>query len=146
MGAIKIQTNGDHQELNQQILSATESLADMYDSPPQLVNVFPWPLFDVKKFTHLFDESGYFDSVTKEHAKEMDSYLKDTSFKKEFVHIVEGLKPEEIIPDVTQGARVDLLVMGSVGRDGLSAEVVGNTAEMILDDVECDVLVLKPQP
>ena len=39
---------------------------------------------------------------------------------------------------------VDLLVMGSVGRAGLAGVVVGNTAEKILRQVACSILVIKP--
>ncbi len=145
MGAIKIQTNGDHHDLNQQILSVTQGVAEMYEAAPQLVNVFPWPLVNVYQFKHLFDENGYFKELTEVHNKAMNKYLEGSSFDKKSVHIVEGLNPEEIIPDMAREARVDLLVMGSVGREGLAAAVVGNTAEKILDDLDCDVLVLKPE-
>jgi nucleotide-binding universal stress UspA family protein len=36
-------------------------------------------------------------------------------------------------------------VIGTVARSGLSGALIGNTAEVVLDAVESDVLVLKPQ-
>jgi nucleotide-binding universal stress UspA family protein len=35
-------------------------------------------------------------------------------------------------------------VIGTVARTGLSGALIGNTAEVVLDAVETDVLVLKP--
>ncbi|MNV85864.1 Universal stress protein E [compost metagenome] len=35
-------------------------------------------------------------------------------------------------------------VIGSVARTGLSGALIGNTAEVVLDVLESDVLVLKP--
>ncbi|MNW10654.1 Universal stress protein E [compost metagenome] len=35
-------------------------------------------------------------------------------------------------------------MIGSVARSGLSGALIGNTAEMILDTLDSDVLVLKP--
>jgi nucleotide-binding universal stress UspA family protein len=35
-------------------------------------------------------------------------------------------------------------VIGTVARSGLSGALIGNTAEVVLDAVESDVLVLKP--
>ena len=37
-----------------------------------------------------------------------------------------------------------LVVLGSVGRTGLTAALIGNTAEHIIDRLDCDVLTLKP--
>lgn len=34
--------------------------------------------------------------------------------------------------------------MGTVGRTGLSAALIGNTAEHVIDNINCDVLALKP--
>ena len=144
MGAIKIQTNGDHHDLNHKILDATQQLAKMGTDDTHLVNVFPWPMVDVNKFRHLFDESGYFDAAQKAHKKAMDEYLEKFDFDEDNVHVIEGLEPEDIIPDIVTEARVDLLVMGSVGREGLAAAMIGNTAEKILDELGCDVLALKP--
>ncbi len=144
MGAIKIQTNGDHHDLNHKILDVTQQLAKMGADEAHLVNVFPWPLVDINKFRHLFNESGYFDAVKQAHSDAMDEYLENHPFQESNVHVIEGLEPEEIIPEMTTEARIDLLVMGSVGRDGFSAAVIGNTAEKILDELDCDVLALKP--
>ncbi|MNN81792.1 Universal stress protein E [compost metagenome] len=35
-------------------------------------------------------------------------------------------------------------VIGSVARSGLSGALIGNTAEVVLDTLQSDVLVLKP--
>ena len=97
------------------------------------------------KFKHLFDDVDYFETAQNTHTKSMDKYLEKYDFDKDNIHIIEGLEPEEIIPDIASVVGVDLLVMGSVGRDGFEAALVGNTAEKILDELECDVLVLKPE-
>jgi universal stress protein E len=38
----------------------------------------------------------------------------------------------------------DLVVMGAVSRSGLKRVFIGNTAERVLNDLPCDVLVVKP--
>ena len=40
---------------------------------------------------------------------------------------------------------VDLLVMGSAGRTGFAGMILGNTAESLLPQVPCSVLVVKPR-
>ena len=40
--------------------------------------------------------------------------------------------------------RINLLVMGTVARGGVTAMVMGNTAERVLDNVDCSVIAVKP--
>ncbi|MDZ7686912.1 MAG: universal stress protein [Gammaproteobacteria bacterium] len=40
---------------------------------------------------------------------------------------------------------VDLLVMGTLSRSGIPGMLIGNTAERVLNDVDCSVLTLKPK-
>ena len=37
-----------------------------------------------------------------------------------------------------------LMIMGCVGCTGLSAALLGNTAEHVVDRLNCDILILKP--
>ncbi len=36
------------------------------------------------------------------------------------------------------------MVLGTIGRTGLSAAFLGNTAEQVIDHLRCDLLVIKP--
>jgi len=47
-----------------------------------------------------------------------------------------------IIPDLARQIDADLVIVGNVGRRGLSGITVGNTAEKILTDIHSDVMVL----
>lgn len=38
------------------------------------------------------------------------------------------------------------MVLGAVGRTGISAAFLGNTAEQVIDHLRCDLLVIKPDP
>ena len=52
--------------------------------------------------------------------------------------------PTDAIPEFVKAEGIDLLVMGTLGRSGLDGMLIGNTAELILNHVECSVLALKP--
>ena len=41
--------------------------------------------------------------------------------------------------------RAAVTIIGTVARTGISGALIGNTAEVVLDALESDVLVLKPQ-
>lgn len=49
-----------------------------------------------------------------------------------------------VIPALAADLDVDLVVMGTVGRTGIPGLLIGNTAETILNEIECSVLAVKP--
>lgn len=59
-------------------------------------------------------------------------------------HLVKGVASKEI-PRMTQELDIDLIVMGTVGRTGVPGLIIGNTAESILEQVQCSVLAIKPK-
>ncbi len=59
-------------------------------------------------------------------------------------HLLEG-NPHRVIPRFVETHDIDLLVMGTVARTGIPGFVIGNTAEKILNQVDCSVMALKPE-
>ncbi len=59
------------------------------------------------------------------------------------IHLPDG-DPAAVIPTVAQENEIDLVVMGSVSRSGISGLLMGNTAELVLRQVNCSVLTAKP--
>lgn len=60
------------------------------------------------------------------------------------VEILRG-QPIDVIPSRVNDLDADLLCMGTASRSGLKALLVGNSAEEILQRVNCSVGVLKPE-
>lgn len=58
--------------------------------------------------------------------------------------VVRGL-PERIIRDQIELLGADLVVMGTIARTGLGGVIIGNTAENIINSLECPVLAVKPE-
>ncbi len=59
------------------------------------------------------------------------------------VEIVEGT-PDAVIPQFIDDQEIDLLVIGTHGRSGLTGMLLGNTAERVLPHVHCSLLAVKP--
>lgn len=64
----------------------------------------------------------------------------DVSQERTFLR--EGIAVEEL-PKFAAEHAVDVLVMGAVSRSGLDRIFIGHTAEMLLENLPCDVLVIK---
>ena len=50
-----------------------------------------------------------------------------------------------IIPRVADELHAAVTVMGTVARTGFSGALIGNTAEVVIDKLKSDILVLKPE-
>jgi hypothetical protein len=50
----------------------------------------------------------------------------------------------KVISSAARRLNADLIVMGSVGRRGVSGFLIGNTAERVLHTAESSLLVIKP--
>lgn len=57
--------------------------------------------------------------------------------------VAEG-SPTEVIASTARQSKTHVLVMGAVSRSLLTSPVIGNTAERVIDQVDCDVFVMKP--
>jgi len=58
-------------------------------------------------------------------------------------HLLAG-SPRDLIPDFAEDRGFDLVVVGTLGRTGVAAELLGETAELILRGVRCSVLTVSP--
>jgi universal stress protein E len=52
--------------------------------------------------------------------------------------------PVDAIPELVRKLGCDIVVMGTLSRSGLKRLAIGNTAERLLDDLPCDLLIVKP--
>jgi universal stress protein E len=48
------------------------------------------------------------------------------------------------LPELSTLVHISVIVMGAVSRSRLDRMLIGNTAERVLDKLECDVLIVKP--
>lgn len=51
---------------------------------------------------------------------------------------------DEVVAAEADRLSADILVMGAVSRSLLARPVIGNTAERVIDQVDCDVFIVKP--
>ena len=54
-------------------------------------------------------------------------------------------EPEVVIPRFVVTENIDLVVMGTVARTGISGLLIGNTAERLLQQLKCSILAIKPE-
>jgi len=105
-------------------------------------------------FIHSSDEqvNDYLHDVYEDRKNNLDALVNDVIEKlgsqtEDYLnpqqHLVKGW-PREEIPVLANDIDADLVVMGTVGRTGIPGYLVGNTAEAILNQLQCSVLAIKP--
>lgn len=61
-----------------------------------------------------------------------------------FKHLPRSMDIAKAIVTLANSKKIDLLVMGTVARTGIPGFIMGNTAEKVLNRVDCSVLTVKP--
>ena len=134
----------DHHQLNQQILSEAKAMAEMLSANIHIVNAYPSPPMNIMLELPEFDPINYEDGLKKFHQKTLNEYAQTYKIPEPQTHLKQGL-PEDVISDVANEIDAELVILGTVGRSGLSATLLGHTAEQVIDNLNCDLLALKPQ-
>ena len=108
-----------HQKLNHQIVSVTQQFVDAYGS------------------------DGHFVTACSDRNRmpQADDLARSLGAPPEHIHVREG-EPYRAIAHTAEELQADLVVIGTVGRSGIKGQVIGNTAERVLDHTLADVLVI----
>lgn len=53
--------------------------------------------------------------------------------------------PHDVVPEAAAQLDADVVVMGTVGRTGIPGLLIGNTAERILQRLDCAIVAVKPE-
>ena len=136
-----------HQVLNKSILRLGLSLSEMEDADLHVLHAWsPWgqSLLRSRIRSEEFDE--YVRQMRMRSSKALSALLRpyDDIIPALNRHFIEG-DPEDVVPEFVRARNIDVVVMGTVGRTGVPGFLIGNTAEMILGQVECSVLAVKPE-
>ncbi|MCU5775604.1 universal stress protein UspE [Erwiniaceae bacterium BAC15a-03b] len=133
-----------HDLLNQKLIKETVELADMVNhTEVHLVGAYPITPINIAIELPDFDPSIYNDAIRGQHLVAMKALRQKFSMDEKFTHVEKGL-PEEVIPELAEHLDAGIVVLGTIGRTGISAAFLGNTAEQVIDHLRCDLLVIKP--
>ena len=133
-----------HDELNQKLIRETTELAAMVNhTEVHLVGAYPVTPINIAIELPDFDPSVDNDAIRGQHLVAMKALRQKFAIDEKFTHVAKGL-PEEVIPELAEHLNAGVVVLGTIGRTGLSAAFLGNTAEQVIDHLRCDLLVIKP--
>ena len=131
-----------HLSLNERIAEEAKHLAELINANPYLVNSYPGTPVNIAIEIPEFDPTAYNQAVKEHHQEELSKLAEKHAIER---HIIQEGLPEDVIPKQAKQIDAELVILGTVGRQGLSAALIGNTAEHVIDRLNCDVLALKPE-
>ncbi|MDN6858795.1 universal stress protein [Pseudomonas sp. CAN2814] len=92
----------------------------------------------------LADYDDYVKRTKVHHGEAFDRLLSNyPQIDRTHTHLGQGFA-EEVIPTYVKDHAIDLLLMGAVARGQLDNALIGQTAERVFEEVECDLLVIRP--
>ena len=142
--------------LNQQILEMAVSLA--LSDFAELHIVHAWQAIGESAMRGAFMHTpeaeivAYVEQVRRRHETSLNELMRGITgilgqnaaeYLNPQTHLVKGWARKEI-PALAKQLKADVLVMGTVARTGVPGFIMGNTAEMILNQIDCSVLAIKP--
>ena len=133
----------EHHQLNQEILSEAQIMAKMLAANVHLVNAYPAPPMNIMLELPEFDPINYEHDLKALHQKTLNEYATRYGVPEQHTHLHEGL-PEKVISEVASEIDAQLVIMGTVAKSALSTTLLGHTAEQVIDNLDCDLLALKP--
>lgn len=136
-------TDDAHKLLNQEIIFAANTLAALTNTSVHLINSYETPTLSPSLDLPNFDVQQMCANAAHWHATQMHSLVDQQGFSKDHIHVVAGA-PEDVIPQIASQIHAQLVVLGTVGRTGIAAAFLGNTAERVLSKLKVEVLALKP--
>lgn len=133
-----------HDPLNIKLVTEALELAKQVNQTEvHLVGAYPVTPINIAIELPDFDPSVYNDAIRGQHLIAMKSLRQKFQLDEKFTHVEKGL-PEEVIPDLAEHLDAGVVVLGSIGRTGFSAAFIGNTTELVIDHLKCDLLAIKP--
>lgn len=131
-------TDLEHRHLHDTIINHGYEIATLAKARLHVISAHPSPMLSSADPTFQLSET-----IQARYREQCKSFQAEYDIDDEHLHIEEG-PADVLIPFMVHKLQAAVTVIGTVARSGLSGALIGNTAEVVLDAVESDVLVLKP--
>jgi len=142
--------------LNLQILEMASSLALSEFAELHVVHV--WDTIGESLINIAFNDTPeekiatYVEQVKRQNAANLEALMREVTgnlgqdalgYLNPQTHLIKGT-PRKEVPAFAKEIKADLVVMGTVARTGIPGFIMGNTAETILNQLDCSILAVKP--
>lgn len=132
-------TDDNHRSLHHTVIDYGFDIASLAKAQLHVISAHPSPMLSAADPTFQLKET-----IEARYREQCKAFQAEFDVDDAHLHVEEG-PADVLIPFVAHKYQAALTIIGTVARTGLTGALIGNTAEVVLDEVEGDVLVLKPQ-
>ncbi|ODS35945.1 hypothetical protein BEH94_02575 [Candidatus Altiarchaeales archaeon WOR_SM1_SCG] len=149
LAAVDKYPSGDERNaLNDRIMELASSLARSENSELHIIHT--WSVYGERSLRTRggMQENELYKllhEIRNGHKVWLDELVKKytPNIPKKQVYLLKG-EAGALIPSLAEKKRIELIVIGTVSRTGIDGLLIGNTAERVLQQVDCSVLAIKP--
>ena len=139
MAAIDVgNMDGEHRALHASIVDHGFDIASLAKAQLHVISAHPSPMLSAADPVFQLKET-----IEARYREQCKAFQAEFDIDDAHLHIEEG-PADVLIPHLAHKLGAVLTIIGTVARTGISGALIGNTAEVVLDSLESDVLVLKP--
>ena len=130
-------SDSEHKALHYNIINHGYDIATLAKAHLHVITAYPSPMLSAANPVYQLRET-----IEARYRSECEAFQAEFDVDDAHLHIAEG-PADVLIPHAAHQLAAVVTVIGTVARTGLAGALIGNTAEVVLDALESDVLVLK---
>lgn len=131
--------------LDHRLIKVTNLLSEQLNTQAFYVHSYnPLPRSLVFEAELVVSYDSYLEETEKRHTEAFADLLQQYSIASSQQFLLTGVT-EEAIPEFVEDKNISLLVMGAISRGNIENALIGNTAERVLENSDCDLLIIKPE-
>lgn len=127
----------DHRRLHASIIDHGHDIAALAKGELHVISAHPSPMLSAADPVYQLSET-----IEARYRKACEAFQAEYGISEDRLHVAEG-PADVLIPHTEQRLDAVVTVIGTVCRTGITGALIGNTAEVVLDELKGDVLVLK---
>lgn len=132
-------TSAEHRQLHDSLIENAFSVAAVAKAQLHVFCAYPAPMLSAADPTFQLRET-----IEARYREQADEFAREHEIEADNMHLKEG-DAETLLPYMASKLDAVVTIVGTVARTGLSGALIGNTAEAVVDNLETDVVVVKPQ-
>ena len=129
-------------KLDHRLIETAHSIGKLFNQTARVFHCY-FPFIGTM-FPTATETGDQLQELRQRHKKKLDELLASHTIDPDNVELARG----DLVPALVhylEKCNANILVIGALSRNVIERAIVGNTAEKILDDCPCDVLVIKPR-
>jgi universal stress protein E len=134
--------DSQHKCLSKSVATEGHQMANMFNANLHFVNTISKAPLHIAVEKSDFDPEKINRRLQQKHTEDLVQLASQINAENVNVIVEEGL-PGKVVPKICENLNTQCLILGSVGRKGIDTALLGNTAEYIIDKLDCDTLVVK---